>query len=66
MLELRTRRATPEGRAQLRARVDVEHALAEIGRSQGDKARYLGTRNNLFDLRRHAAVANLYAAARAA
>lgn len=66
MLELRARRATPDGRAQLRARVDVEHALAEIGRSQGDRARYLGTRNNLFDLRRHAAVANLHAAARAA
>lgn len=66
LLELRTRRATPDGRAQLRARVDVEHALAEISRSQGDKARYLGTRNNLFDLRRHAAVANLFTAARAA
>jgi hypothetical protein len=66
MLELRARRDTPAGRAQLRARVDVEHALAEIGRSQGDKARYLGTRKNLFDLRRHAAIANLFAAARAA
>lgn len=66
LLELRTRRATADGRAALRARVDVEHALAEIGRSQGDKARYLGERKNLFDLRRHAAVANLFAAARAA
>lgn len=66
LLELRARRATPEGRAQLRARVDVEHALADIGRSQGDKARYLGERKNLFDLRRHAAIANLFAAARAA
>lgn len=66
LLELRARRATPDGRAALRARVDVEHALAEIGRSQGDTARYLGERKNLFDLRRHAAVANLFAAARAA
>ena len=66
LLELRARRTTPDGRAQLRARVDVEHSLAEIGRSQGDKARYLGTRKNLFDLRRHAAVANLFTAARAA
>jgi hypothetical protein len=44
----------------------VEHALAAIGRSQGNKARYIGTRKNLFDLRRHAAVNNLFAAARAA
>ncbi|HEY1548965.1 MAG TPA: transposase [Kofleriaceae bacterium] len=66
LLELRTRRDTPDGRAALRARVDVEHSLAEIGRSQGGKARYLGARKNLFDLRRHAAVANLFAAARAA
>jgi hypothetical protein len=66
LLELRSRRSTAVGRAQLRARVDVEHALAEIGRSQGNKARYLGARKNLFDLRRHAAVANLFAAARAA
>ncbi len=66
LLELRARRDTSEGRAQLRARVDVEHSLAEIGRSQGDKARYIGERKNLFDLRRHAAIANLFAAARAA
>lgn len=64
--DLRARRDTPEGRTALRARVDVEHALAAIGRSQGNKARYIGTRKNLFDLRRHAAVNNLFAAARAA
>lgn len=66
LLELRARRDTPEGRAALRPRVDVEHALAEISRSQGNKARYLGTRKNLLDLRRHAAVSNLFTAARAA
>lgn len=65
-IDLRARRDTAEGRAALRARVGVEHALAEISRSQGDKARYVGTRKNLLDLRRHAAVSNLHAAARAA
>jgi hypothetical protein len=65
-LELRAQRATPEGRALLRERVDVEHGLADISRSQGENARYVGTRKNLFDLRRHAAVANLFTAARAA
>jgi hypothetical protein len=58
-LELRERRATPEGRKQLRERVKVEHRLAAIGGRQGNRARYLGRRKNLFDLRRHAAVHNL-------
>jgi hypothetical protein len=66
LLELRQRRAEPDGRAALRERVYVEHGLAAISRSQGRRARYLGVRKNLFDLRRHAAVANLHTAARAA
>lgn len=51
--------ATPRGRKQLRERVPVEHSLAHIGRRQGRRARYRGTRKNLFDLRRTAAVKNL-------
>jgi hypothetical protein len=65
-VELRRLQKTNEGRAQLRKRVVVEHALAGISRSQGRRARYIGERKNLFDLRRHAAVANLHIAARAA
>lgn len=66
LLELRAQRADPEGRAALRERTFVEHGLAAIGRSQGRRARYIGARKNLFDVRRHAAVANLHAAARQA
>jgi transposase len=62
--ELRTRQQTPAGRAKLRERVPVEHALAHIGRWQGDRARYLGPRKNLFDLRRCAVVHNLHVIAR--
>lgn len=51
--------ATPRGRQRLRERVPVEHSLAHIGRRQGRRARYRGTRKNLFDLRRAAAVQNL-------
>lgn len=66
LLELRQRRAEPAGRAALRERVFVEHGLAAVGRTQGRRARYVGIRKNLFDVRRHATVANLHAAARAA
>lgn len=59
--ELRDRQLTPQGRAKLRERVPVEHALAHIGRWQGRRARYRGTRKNLFDLRRCAVVHNLHA-----
>jgi transposase len=58
--ELRERQLTPEGRAQLRERVAVEHDLAHIGHWQGDRARYYGQRKNLFDLRRCAVVQNLH------
>ncbi|MBA3426308.1 MAG: IS1182 family transposase [Rubrobacter sp.] len=62
--ELRERQRTPEGRAKLRERVDVEHSLAHIGHWQGDRARYIGERKNLFDLRRSAVVHNLHVIAR--
>jgi Transposase DDE domain/Transposase domain (DUF772) len=58
--ELRVRQLTPAGRAALRERVHVEHALAHIGAWQGDRARYRGRRKNLFDLRRTAVVHNLH------
>ncbi len=50
-----------KGRERLRERVKVEHALAHLSRKQGRRARYLGIRKNVFDLRRHAAVVNLEA-----
>jgi len=58
--ELRSRQLTLTGRAKLRERVAVEHSLSHIGRWQGDKARYIGVRKNLFDLRRTAVVHNLH------
>jgi hypothetical protein len=63
--ELRKRQLTAQGRAKLRERVAVEHSLAHIGQWQGDQARYLGERKNLFDLRRTAVVHNLHIIARA-
>lgn len=50
---------TSNGRKRLRKRVPVEHRLARIQSKQGGRARYKGTRMNTFDLRRHAALANL-------
>ena len=64
LAELRQRQQTPAGRAALRERVHVEHALAHVGRWQGRRARYRGTRKNLFDLRRIAVVHNLHVIAR--
>jgi hypothetical protein len=64
LADLRRRQHTPEGRAKLRERVQVEHALAHVGHWQGRRARYLGTRKNLFDLRRVAVVHNLHVIAR--
>ena len=62
--ELRQRQTTPQGRAQLRQRVAVEHSLAHVGHCPGDTARYRGLRKNLFDLRRMAIVHNLHVIAR--
>lgn len=64
LAELRERQATPAGRAELRERVQVEHALAHVGHWQGRRARYIGARKNLFDLRRVAVVHNLHVIAR--
>jgi hypothetical protein len=50
---------TAKGREALRQRVHVEHRLAHLSRKQGPRARYVGLRKNLFDLRRYAAVLNL-------
>jgi transposase len=57
--ELRDRQCTPQGHAQLRERVAVEHALAHVGCWQGRRARYRGVRKNVFALRRCAVVHNL-------
>jgi transposase len=64
LAELRQRQQTPAGRAKLRERVQVEHALAHVGHWQGRRARYAGTRKNLLDLRRVAVVHNLHVIAR--
>ena len=66
LAELRQRQQTPAGRARLRERVQVEHTLAHVGHWQGRRARYNGTRKNLFDLRRVAVVHNLHVIARQA
>jgi Transposase DDE domain/Transposase domain (DUF772) len=50
---------TPAGRAKLRQRVGVEHRLSHIVYRQGDRARYMGIRKNLYDLRRASAIQNL-------
>jgi hypothetical protein len=62
--KLRALQQTRAGRSSLRERVEVEHRLAHIANRQGPKARYRGTRRNIFDLRRLAAVHNLETVAR--
>ena len=57
--KLRKLQEAPSGRAALRKRVAVEHALAHIAARKGPKARYIGPRKNLFDLRRAATIQNL-------
>jgi Transposase DDE domain/Transposase domain (DUF772) len=64
LAELRERQQTALGRAKLRERAKVEHSLAHVGHWQGRRARYLGARKNLFDLRRSAVVYNLHSLAR--
>jgi hypothetical protein len=58
--EWRDRQQTPPGRATLRERVAVEHALAHMGRGQGRRARSCGVRKNVCDLRRCAVVHNVH------
>ena len=50
---------TKSGRALLRERTAVEHSLAHIAARKGYRARYVGARKNLFDLRRASAIQNL-------
>jgi hypothetical protein len=57
---------TKRGRQDFRERVEVEHRLAHISQRQGNRARYIGTRSNLYDLRRAAAIQNLETAQRKA
>ena len=58
--EWRERQQTPQGRAKLRERVAVEHALAHLGYWQGRRARYRGVRKHVFALRRCAVMHNLH------
>jgi len=60
---LRSKIKTKRGRASLRKRTAVEHAIAHHLAHQGRRARYQGIRKNQCDGRRHAAVSNLQVAA---
>jgi hypothetical protein len=57
--KLRKLITTPKGRDRLRERISIEHGQAHLSRRQGPRARYLGTRKNLFDVRRASTVQNL-------
>jgi hypothetical protein len=61
--KLRAKIRTKRGRASLRKRTAVEHAISHQLAHQGRRARYKGLRKNQFDGRRHAAVSNLQVAA---
>ena len=61
--KLRAKLKTKRGRASLRKRTAVEHAISHHIAHQGRRARYKGLRKNQFDGRRHAAVSNLQVAA---
>jgi Transposase DDE domain/Transposase domain (DUF772) len=60
--KLRAKIKTKRGRASLRKRTAVEHAISHHIAHQGRRARYKGLRKNQFDGRRHAAVCNLQVA----
>jgi Transposase DDE domain len=62
--KLRAKLKTKRGRAALRTRTAVEHAISHHLMHRGRRARYKGLRKNQFDGRRHAAVSNLQVAAR--
>lgn len=57
--KFRSLQQTTPGRGRLRERTAVEHALAHIAARKGYRARYVGVRKNLFDLRRASAIQNL-------
>jgi hypothetical protein len=59
LIQLRDLKSSAEGRRALRQRAAVEHSLAHVTRRQGPRARYLGLRKNVLDLRRTCAVENL-------
>ena len=61
--KLRATMRTQRGRASLRKRTAVEHAISHQLAHQGRRARYKGLRKNQGDSRRHAAVSNLQVAA---
>jgi hypothetical protein len=57
--KLRKLQSSSAGRERLRHRTPVEHRLAHLAARKGPRARYRGTRKNLFDLRRASAIQNL-------
>jgi hypothetical protein len=57
--KLRKLQSSNAGRQRLRQRTPVEHRLAHIAARKGPRARYRGSRKNLFDLRRAVAIQNL-------
>jgi Transposase DDE domain/Transposase domain (DUF772) len=61
--KLRAKSKTKRGRASLRKRTAVEHAISHHRAHQGRRARYKGLRKNQCDGRRHAAVSHLQVAA---
>ena len=64
LVKLRRDVKARDGRAVLRQRTTAEHSLARVGRIQGPRARYKGTRKNTLDVRRCATVDNLQTLAR--
>jgi hypothetical protein len=56
---LRKLQSSKNGRQRLRGRAPIEHRLAHIASRKGPRARYIGTRKNLYDIRRASAVQNL-------
>jgi hypothetical protein len=61
---LRRLQRSPSGRQRLRERTGIEHHLAHVAQRKGHRARYRGTRKNLYDLRRASAIQNLEAVQR--
>jgi hypothetical protein len=59
--KLRQLQGSSSGREILRERVAVEHSLAHIAARKGNRARFIGVRKNLFDLRRASTIQNLEA-----
>ena len=56
---LRKLQSTSTGRSRLRKRTGIEHRLSHIAARKGPRARYIGVRKNLYDLRRAASIQNL-------